>query len=690
MKKTILFVIFSFLVCTTFAQITRGQLFKLFHEAQTAQHEERIGDAIVTYNKIADAVPNLPQPHLALGVLYSVDSEYQDVSLALESYKKYLLLVPYDYSTDSIRAVVDELEKEIALIQQMEEEALRAMEEDEDSVILVEIEEEFPALILEEDPMIEEAIAVLTEELELQKENLSDEVTVVVRNFAIPNKWRKTTQESIVEIKGKIIEKQKRQFVVATGDDEVSIPLSKVLVIMYADGTNSTSDVAKLESIAGMYYEAALDLYKKGERKKSAELFTRALEFGATKDDILKTLGKIYSHSTNVETLRLSQSYLQSYLDKIGEDSEDYLRAKDRLEYVNERIGRCSKRDREHEKFLRKHEGTWIADYSFKGNKSPLWAFNIRYDEEPGIEMHRGCRRYSEELYSRFEFPVMNDENKVSIRFTNGDIYMLSDSELNFFEKNYLDKVTNPQFLYTTATNANKAIMELYRGIESGALHLQDHLKKDKKNCNTLNEFIIEPVSDNMIRAKCIETVENKSGDTKTIESSDTIKTCRFYKIPENYPVVFIGEDMHIISGGATINQLPFETVSDMLKEYNKYVRRISSGKECNYATLKYPFHTDEALCNHLRVVQEAGLFEWYSREKTKNSLKWVGGLALSSASVVLSLTGLGGITNDLVTALSDTMSKTGVTSQSIKSLNVDPAIWNNKMFSFMLEYNAM
>jgi len=115
MKKLILLTgIFILFFCGIQAEgVTRGQLMQLFYLAQKYQKAGNNEGAIQSYNKIAELAPELPEPYLALGFLYSANDDDKSMKLALQSYRKYIELAPYNVERDSISRIVSALEQYI-------------------------------------------------------------------------------------------------------------------------------------------------------------------------------------------------------------------------------------------------------------------------------------------------------------------------------------------------------------------------------------------------------------------------------------------------------------------------------------------------------------------------------------------------------------------------------------------------
>ncbi|GHU80874.1 hypothetical protein FACS1894145_7670 [Bacteroidia bacterium] len=67
--------------------------------------------AIQSYNQIIKLVPELPEPYLALGFLYSANGDDESEKQAILAYRKYIELSPRNAQRDSISQIISALEQ---------------------------------------------------------------------------------------------------------------------------------------------------------------------------------------------------------------------------------------------------------------------------------------------------------------------------------------------------------------------------------------------------------------------------------------------------------------------------------------------------------------------------------------------------------------------------------------------------
>jgi hypothetical protein len=84
---------------------------QLFYLAQKQQNAGNNNGAIQSYNEIVKLVSALPEPYLALGLLYSFNDDEESIRQAIQSYRKYIELSPNKAENDSLLRIVSVLEQ---------------------------------------------------------------------------------------------------------------------------------------------------------------------------------------------------------------------------------------------------------------------------------------------------------------------------------------------------------------------------------------------------------------------------------------------------------------------------------------------------------------------------------------------------------------------------------------------------
>ena len=690
MKKKILFLFLIFCVVATHAQqVTRGELFNLFHSAQKAQKESRIGDAIDIYKKISELVPALPEPYLAMGVLYSVEGESQNNALAIQAYKKYVELVPEEASTAEIRRLLEELEEQQPALAESPSGVDGSEEEFEP-----ELDAASEGLIIIEDDDAEEEIDDYADVEEIEAVSESDDAD----------------ETEISGAKVIVIEAPDDE------EDDIYIPSTTPVVAPAASpnvqpasspekeeeeveessesasaGTQPLNEKEKKELIK-RYRKTADRLYEDGRIEQSIRYYEKILELDNNNMEAIKSLGEIYSTSYSFSNLQKSRSNLQSYLNSIDFGNKDYDIVSERIRELDYRISNYSDSKSELA-YFKSLEGIWISSQYLSDCSIPIWAFNIQSKNDFNvIELHKGSVRYSKETYSRMQAPVIHSDSIIQVRFTTGGSDTPSITE--YVIESFYMETTDPTNTYlsgdkkTGNTNERKKRFEQHSNLLHSSIgNIGDNNSNVDK---TFDEFIIRQVSENHISAICIETsYRNTEGNSS--DRRDTMR-CDFYRLPNNQPVIFLGRDSRIITGNFHTNQQSISKLEDMVGEYAKYYKRVQSGKNVNQTKLKYPFSEDKELSVHLLAMQQSSFLNWYSKETTKSRLKWMGGSLLSVASVAAGVTGLGNISNDLMKALSETLYNTGRTSvfgyisNAGDMLAVNPSVWNKNMYNSLVQ----
>ena len=106
--------IFSSFLLVTMAvqsqQVTKDQLLNLFYQANTALNNNQTEAAVEFYNKILKLSPNLPEPYLQLGNIYStMGTDAASLEKACKYYAKYLELNKDAKDADLLRNKISEL-----------------------------------------------------------------------------------------------------------------------------------------------------------------------------------------------------------------------------------------------------------------------------------------------------------------------------------------------------------------------------------------------------------------------------------------------------------------------------------------------------------------------------------------------------------------------------------------------------
>ena len=108
-----LLVFSSFLLVTMAVQsqqVTKDQLLNLFFQANTALDNNQTEAAVEFYNKILKLSPNLPEPYLQLGDIYStMGTDAASLEKACKYYAKYLELNKDAKDADLLRNKISEL-----------------------------------------------------------------------------------------------------------------------------------------------------------------------------------------------------------------------------------------------------------------------------------------------------------------------------------------------------------------------------------------------------------------------------------------------------------------------------------------------------------------------------------------------------------------------------------------------------
>jgi hypothetical protein len=702
MKKTALLLTFLFITLFSYSQeVTRGQLLKLFYNAQVAQKNDRIGDAINIYQEIISYAPSLPHSYLALGVLYSVDGYDQNIALSIQSYRQYLELIPKG-TDESIHLIINELEEKLKQIEIAQQDSTFLWDDIEES-------DEIELTALKENELRKEEYnldntSVLSM---IQQKIAGNSIIALVEKVKVPvkidnasnekkkAKSKKTvTRERVIEFQGEIVEIQKKGIIMKLKNNtSVFIPNKKNLLTIYENGKNNILNETEKKRIIDIYYETAVSLYEDGKEKESATYFERILQLEPTKIEPLRVAGEIYSNSTDILDLNLALNYLMFYSQKIDFDNSNYSKTIDRIKDIKYRISNY-KNDEPRMKFLKSFEGTWISNYNLFNYELPTWVFNIKFNEDSySIELHEGSLKYSKDLYSQIESPIIENDSTFLFHFTSGRAYI--PSKAKYFGAHIFTGIADPRFIYMANNQEDKVSEERFRRIEEQTAKIHDLLETIKANDlqsaqKTTDEFIFERIYENMFYAQCTETIQIEYNGELT-ENKDVLD-CYFYKIPDNEPFVFLGKDSKLITGSSYTNQHSVSEVEDMMREYNKYIKNSKKGK-VNYSNLKYPFHLNEDLNTHLQSLATTDFFSWYSKKVSVNSLKLVGGIILSSTGAIFGSIGMTNSDNELIMTLSETLYRTSniatmyFLDNAEEMLKVNPAEWNNKMYDVFLQH---
>ena len=664
-------------------QITRGELFEMFHNAQKAQKENRIGDAIAIYKEITVRVPALPEPYLALGVLYSIDEDDSDMPLAIEAYKKYIELAPSEASTSEIKALLAELENEVAQTQTDEEEVM-----DGDEPVSEVIEDE-------EDEIISEPYAS-QEETEVADEPESDEElpTPAVTEKQDSENDKKEPEVIIIEDPDDIYvpQNQDPQQPEQQGQQQVK-PSAEKAATPAKEETGTLSEKEKKDLIK-KYKKEGEDFRENGNLKESLKYYELAYKLTPSDMELVKTLAEIYSISLSKASLEKSRNLYQSYISKIDFGHKNYDIVSDKIQELDFLISNYSNNENK-TRVLKSVEGVWISSKMLSDSNIPIWVFNIKCDENfNGIELHKGSERYSDNTYSNIQVPLINDDNTMQVRFVTGGDETPSITEY-VIESIYLE-VTEPDnaFLGVNEKPKGGGGAERKKRFEQYSNLAYQSIGRGGGNATvnkTFDEFILKKVSDNCISAVCIETSYRMVNGEAT-HRKDSVQ-CQFYRLPNNQPVVFLGKNSYVITGNFTTNQQTVSGLENVINEYNKLSKRVQAGKSVNYTKLKYSFGSDnETLAAHMQAMRGSNFLEWHSKATTKNRLKFMGGSLLSVASVAAGVAGLGSISNDLIKGLSETLYNSGRTtslsyiSNAKNMLSVNPSVWNKNMYNSLVQ----
>lgn len=162
-KILIFFVaLFSFNVAVEAQQVTREQLMKLFFKANTAMNQNRDKEAIEAFLEIVSCSPNLSDPYMQLGKLYSKDETNLDaLKKAVVCYDNYLRLNP---ETEEKAFLESEIERINGLIESLEKPAVAVVPVVKDTVPVEVPEQPVAVVALATDIEFEEEIPeVLTD-----------------------------------------------------------------------------------------------------------------------------------------------------------------------------------------------------------------------------------------------------------------------------------------------------------------------------------------------------------------------------------------------------------------------------------------------------------------------------------------------------------------------------------------------
>ncbi len=90
-------------------EVNREKLLNLFYKANTEREAEDIKAAISTYTEILELSPDLPEPHMHLGDLYSTLVDSLSKVKAINHYSRYLELSPDAENAEDIKAKISSL-----------------------------------------------------------------------------------------------------------------------------------------------------------------------------------------------------------------------------------------------------------------------------------------------------------------------------------------------------------------------------------------------------------------------------------------------------------------------------------------------------------------------------------------------------------------------------------------------------
>ena len=671
-------------------QITRGELFEMFHNAQKAQKENRIGDAIAIYKEITTRVPALPEPYLALGVLYSVNEDNPDMPLAIEAYKKYIELAPAEASTAEIKALLAELENEAA------QTTAQAQTDDQEA-------EDDEELLPDNEPV--------SETIEDDADEIDSDTPASQENVAIeePESDDETPAPAVAETQDtESDDKNEPKIIVIEDPDDIYVPQNQDPQQPGQQEQPQVKPSAETKEEAGALNEKdKKDLVKKykkegedfreaGNLNESLKYYELAYKIAPSDMELVKILAELYSISFSKASLEKSRALYQTYIEKIDFGHKNYDIVSDKIQELDFLINNYSK-DQDKTRILKSVEGVWISSKMLSDSNIPIWAFNIKCDGIfSGIELHKGSERYSDNTYSNIQVPLINDDNTMQVRFVTGGDETPSITEY-VIESIYLE-VTEPDNAFLGVNEKpkgggteRKKRFEQYTNLAYQSIGQGSSKTTVNK---TFDEFILKKVSDNCISAICIET-SYRIVNGEATHRKDSVQ-CQFYRLPNNQPVVFLGKNSYVITGNFTTNQQTVSGLENVINEYNKFSKRVQAGKSVNYTKLKYSFSSDnETLAAHMQAMRGSNFLEWHSKATTKSRLKFMGGSLLSVASVAAGVAGLGSISNDLIKGLSETLYNSGRTtslsyiSNAKNMLSVNPSVWNKNMYNSLVQSHA-
>ncbi len=456
---------------------------KMLSEAKKAQKEYRIGDAIEIYERIIQIDSSNEESCLALGTLYSITGEYQNLELSVSFYKKYLELKPKSKYSKNIKNLILDLEK------------MQDFSQKNDSTYSSSQEKR-----AEEYAVNNDTISLLAIE---QREYVEELPSVL-------------SKREIREVSKKLLEKAGQY----ERDGRFDSAIAAYNEIVEVD-TSFYKVYFEVGRLWNKYGDATLDINKFG---LSIDAFDKYLSLYKIKS---KQYPKGEKDSTKYyETLQIRMGILEK---KISLESQisNYEKYNKLLNlYEGMWVSGNASKDR------------MVPQWIFNVKNDTISKLLL-------IELHPASQRFSDETPSQVICPKLLDDGSLVFRFNRNKTVKPSQSD--YYLKHLLVDLSNPAYYKVVTNQDVSNLPEDYfqqqREIDY-KLHgqLEEQLMKDISKAGiekTEEEFFIRLTSDSTMYAVCMEIIANPKEKRGSV-IIDTIH-CDFYKVPKDMTFIMLG-----------------------------------------------------------------------------------------------------------------------------------------------------
>ncbi len=326
---------------------------------------------------------------------------------------------------------------------------------------------------------------------------------------------------------------------------------------------------------------------------------------------------------------------------------------------------------------LKTFEGKWISNRFYASTMIPMWVFDIQIENDSlCIRMERGSHRYSSNLFPQYAIPTTLNDSTYSFNFNRPNVCQPSQS--SSFIKYAITEVTNPRYYFLLGDKEQKLSEEQLEKFQKKTKELSESMLKAREQNTTLTgatfeEFTLERLSNEILKASCKEKISVTSGQKQDNENEFE---CYFYKIPSSAAFIMIGNSNTIITNRPRISGLSHQTLAEMATLYKKDTQKFAER-----------YGKDTLVINAINDFDKLGYFKWMQKKKSVNTVSVIGKTILSTAMGLTGVFGMG-FSNQLVNSLGQMLFKNSresienIADNYAEELKINPYDWNSKMYN--------